>query len=442
MAKNRPDLIVGVDIGTTEVRCLIGVRPTIEDKKFHILGLGCALNEGLRGGVVVNYDEVVGAVDSAIRQAELNAGHQIESVTVNINGAHLRSAECRAEVAVSNSDRIVTDFDRDLVDRKAKELHTAPNRTIIQFFPNNYRVDQVKQLENPLGIQGNVLGVSALAVSGLTAHVRTLERVFDEIGIHVNHKTVSSLAAAEAIFDKQAAESGVAVIDIGHSTTNLIIIREGKIEHVAIIPLGGFNVTKDIAIVLQVDLDVAEFLKVNHADLNYQGRGTKTVTFSRQSINFSPQDLSEVTEARFGDICEFVGNVLKDKGFTQQLAGGIILTGGAAQVKGLVDLFQDNLGIYTRLGKISNFGGLVESIEHKPAYLTVAGVLALDYILQATPQTHYLERGLKRGRRFWDFFKRRVRRGIDGPRPLPSSETATEDSNKTPDTDSKNQFSN
>ena len=409
MAKNRPDLIVGLDIGTTEIRCLIGAKPTVEDKKFHILGLGCALNEGMRGGVIVNYDEAIGAIDSAIRQAELNAGHQIESLTVNINGTHLRAVDCQAEVAVSNSDRVVSGFDRDLVDRKAKELHIAPNRSIVQFFPNTYWVDQVRNLENPLGIQGNVLGVQALAISGLSAHVKTLERIFEEIGIRVNNKTVSSLAAAEAIFDKRATESGVAVADIGHSTTNLIIINEGKIEHMAVIPLGGFNATKDIAIVLQVDLDVAEFLKVNHADLNYQGRGTKTVEFNRQSINFSPQDLSEVTEARFGEICEFVGNVLKEKGFMQKIAGGIILTGGASQTQGLVDLFQDNLGIHTRLGEINNFGGLVEMVERKPSYLTVAGILALDYILQAPPADYYWERGLKKGLRFWDLFKRRLR---------------------------------
>ena len=410
MAK-KSDLLVGLDIGTTEVRCLIGMSPAEEDRKFHILGLGCAVNEGMRAGVIVNYDEVVGAIDSAIKQAELNAGHNVESLTVNINGSHLRSVRCQAEVAIANTDRVVTDFDRDLVDRKAKELSLPSNRALVQFFPNNYRVDQVQNLENPVGVQGNILGVQALAVRGLAAHVDGLRRVCQDVGVHINHLTISSLAAAEAVFDKKAFESGLAVIDIGHSTTNLVIIREGKIEYAAVVPLGGFNVTKDIAIILQVDLDVAEFLKIHYADLNYEGRGTKTIEFNRQSINFSPQNLADVSTARLLEICEFVEEILKETGFAQQLPGGIILTGGVAQTKGLKELFQDNLKMHTRIGQINNFGGLVETIEQKAEYLTVAGVMALDFILQTRQPTRFSSWGSRW--RFWDTLRGGFKKSSD-----------------------------
>ena len=410
MAKKKQDLLVGLDIGTTEVRCLVGVRPTEDDKKFHVLGLGYATNEGMRAGVIVNYDEVVGAVDTAVRQAELNSGHKIEAVTVNINGAHLRSEACRAEVAVGNSERIVTDFERDLADAKARELNVPPNREVVQFFANSYRVDQVKGLEDPVGIQGNVVGIQALAITGLTAHVETLERVCAEVGIRINNKTVSSLAAYEATFNKKASESGVLVVDVGHSTTNVVIVKEGKVEYAAIIPLGGFNVTKDIAIILQVDLDVAEFLKVNYADVNYDGRGTKTVEFNRQSINFSPKSLGEVTEARLREICELIDDILQETGYSQQLPGGVVLTGGGSQVKGLKDLFQDQLGVYTRLGRIRNFGGLVETIEQKKEYLTVAGILALDFTLQIDKLSKYsLRSGWLRGLSLFNLFRGKVK---------------------------------
>ena len=410
MAKRKQDLLVGLDIGTTEVRCLVGVRPTDEDKRFHILGLGYAANEGMRGGVIVNYDEVVGAVDTAIRQAELNSGHKIEAVTVNINGAHLKSVACRAEVAVSNSDRVVTDFERDLVETKARELNVPPNREVVQFFANSYRVDQVKDLEDPIGIQGNVVGIKALAVTGLTAHIEVLERVCDEVGVKINNKTVSSLAAYEATFSKRASESGVAVVDIGHSTTNIVVVREGKVEFAAVIPLGGFNVTKDIAIILQVDLEVAEFLKINHADVYYEGRGTKTVEFNRQSINFSPASLSEVTAARLREICELVDDILQEAGYAQQLPGGVILTGGGCQTKGLKQLFQEQLGVYARLGKIRNFGGLVETIEQRHEHLTVAGILALDFTLQLDRADKYsLHSGWLRGLRLFNIFKGKVK---------------------------------
>ena len=407
--------MVGLDIGTTEVRCLVGVQPTEEDKKFHILGIGYAVNEGMRAGVIVNYDEVVGAVDTAVRQAELNSGHRIEAVTVNINGAHLKAAPCRAEVAVSNNERVVTDFERDLVDTKAKELNVPPNREVVQFFANSYRVDQVKDIEDPIGIQGNVVGIKALAITGLTAHVEILEKVCAEVDIVINNTVVSSLGAYEATFDKKSSESGVIVVDIGHSTTNLLIVKEGKVEHAAVIPLGGFNVTKDIAIILQVDLDVAEFLKVNYADIRYEGRGTKTIEFNRQAINFSPKNLAEVTAARLKEICELIEDILQETGYSQQLPGGVILTGGVSQTKGLKDLFQEQLGIYTRLGKIRNFGGLVETIEQKHEYLAVAGILALDFTLQISKDPKYsLRSGWLQGLRFFDLFRGRVKDKKEG----------------------------
>lgn len=406
MAKKRQDLLVGLDVGTTEVRCLVGVRPTDGDKRYHILGIGYALNEGMREGVIVNHDEVVGAVESAIRQAELNSGHRIEAVTVNINGGHLKTINCRAEVAVSNSERIVKDFDRDLVDRKASELNISSNREEIQFFANSYRVDQIKDIEDPIGIQGNVVGVQGAAITGIIAHIEALERVCSEVGVAINNKTVSSMAAYEATFNKKASESGVLIVDIGHSTTNLVIVKEGKIEYSAVIPLGGFNVTKDIAIILQVDLEVAEHLKVNYAKVNYEGRGTKTIEFNRQSINFSPKNLSEVTEARLREICELIEDILKETGFHQQLPGGVILTGGASQTKGLKDLFQEQLQVYTHLGKIRNFGGLVETLEQKYEYLTVAGLLALDFTLQISKKPKYsLHSSWLKGLNFFNLFK-------------------------------------
>ena len=411
MAKKKQNLLVGLDIGTTEIRCLVGVQPTDEDKKFHILGIGYAANEGMRQGVIINQDEVVGAVDAAISQAELNSGHKIEAVTVNINGAHLQTVPCREEVAVSNPERVVTNFERDLVDTKAREkLNIAPNREIVQFFINSYRVGQVKGLEDPVGVRGNVVGVQALAITGLIAHIEALEKICAQVGVRINNKTISSLAAYEATFQKKISESGVAVIDIGHSTTNLVIIKEGKVEHSAVIPLGGFNVTKDIAIILQVDLEVAEFLKINYANLNYEGRGTKTIEFNRQSINFSPKSLSEVTEARLHEICELVEGVLKETGFFEKLPGGIILTGGVAQTKGIKDLFQTQLQTYTRLGKLRNFGGLVETIEQKYEYLTVAGILALDFTLQLSKlHRSSLQAGWFQGLRTFNIFKRRVK---------------------------------
>ena len=174
--------------------------------------------------------------------------------------------------------------------------------------------------------------------------------------------------------------------------------------------MGGFNVTKDIAIILQVDLEVAEFLKVNYANIYYDGRGTKTIEFNRQSVNFSPKSLSEVVAARLREICELISDVLQETDHAQQLPGGVILTGGASQTKGLKTLFQNELGMYTRLGKIRNFGGLVESVEQKHEYLTVAGMMALDFTLQIAKMPRYsLQAGWLQGLKFFNLFKGKVK---------------------------------
>ncbi|MCY3804546.1 MAG: cell division protein FtsA [Candidatus Saccharibacteria bacterium] len=390
MAKKPINLLAGLDVGTTEVRCLIGAQPALQDEESSpkILGLGCAKNTGMRRGVVSNYNEVFASVETAIKQAELHAGCTIDSLVININGGHVKAFSQTAEVAIANSDLLVTERDCYSVTRKVRELTLAPNRSVIDSFTNTYWVDQIKNLEHPINIKGSVLGMEALVLTGDSIYLDMLRRICNELDVQINSFTVSSLAAYQATYDKKISDSGVAVIDIGHSTTNVILVKDGKIENIVVLPVGGFNVTKDIAVVLQVDLETAEFLKLHHAQINYQARGRKTIEFNKQAINFSPQQLSEVVTARLEEICDFIENLLRKKGLYQQLPGGIILAGGTSKIAGLSDLFKEKLETHAQIAQVRNFSGLTEIIQEKHEYLTVAGILAVDFLLQNQPATH------------------------------------------------------
>ncbi len=238
--------LVGLDIGTTEVRCAIGLAPVKEGENIQILGVGSVRSDGLRKGLVAQPADVIEAVQAAVEQAEVITGHKVKGLTVNINGAHLSSMVCRDEVGVSNVERRVIDQDVKLLNDKVKAGRIGTNESLVQFFPREYRLDDQRNIKNPQDLIGKVLGLEALLVKGLTTHIESVDKVCHALNLRINHRAVSSLAAWEAIFDKRVAESGIAVIDIGASTTNIIVVREGEVEHVAVIPIGGAQLTNDL----------------------------------------------------------------------------------------------------------------------------------------------------------------------------------------------------
>src|SRR3972149_3043727 len=270
MAEEKFTYFVGLDIGTTAVRCVVGELGA-ELSTPTIIGFSQSPNTGMRKGNVAHVDEVAQAVISAISEAERMSGREIKTATVNVNGLHVQGINSKGVIAISSPNRIISDDDRMRVEEAATIVQLPPNKDIIQVFSKNYRLDGEENIKDPVGMHGVRLEVDTHIVLASTPALKSLDLVLEKAELHPSHRTVTSLAAAEAVLDRKSKDSGVAVLDIGAATTNMVVIEDGEIEHIAGIPMGGTPITNDLAIGLKCDLDVAELGKIKHATLSRAG---------------------------------------------------------------------------------------------------------------------------------------------------------------------------
>ena len=398
----RSDFLVGLDIGTTEVRCAIGLAPIKEGDNIQILGVGSAKSDGLRKGIIAQPTDTIEAVQAAVEQAEIITGHKVRGLTVNINGSHLSSMICRDEVGVSNVERRVIDQDIKLLNDKVKAGRVRPNESLVQFFPREYRLDDQRNIKNPRDMTGKVLGLEALLVKGLATHIESVEKVCQVLNLRIRNRAVSSLATWEAIFDKRVAESGIAVVDIGASTTNMIVVREGEVEHVAVIPIGGSQITNDLAIGLKVSLDIAEEVKVKYVDVDFKGRGTRTIKTRDQEFLFNPAVAAAIARDRLEELAGKIRAEFKRIHCMDRLPGGVFLSGGGSQLAGLPAFLSNELGLSVQIGRLRKFDGLVDEIRKNPQHLVAAGLMALDFVLSYQNQTPVIKVWQTRFKQFFD----------------------------------------
>jgi len=373
---------VGLDIGTSTVRCVIGVLDGEDNPKLSIIGHGSAPNLGMRRGVVVHVDDVVEAVTHAVSEAERVSGLQITNATVNINGSHVIGINSKGVVAISTANREITTDDRLRVEEAATIVKLPPNREIIQVFAKNYRLDGQDNIKDPVGMQGVRLEVDTHIVTASTPNIRNLDLVLERARIAGQHHTVSSLAAAEAVLNRQQKESGTVLLDIGAGTTNLVVLEDGEVQHVAVIPMGGIHVTNDLAIGLKTDLDVAEAVKLQHASLDSSRKKTfkASVNVDGKRYDFDSDDVHMIVEARVEELFEFVDKELKKVGKSRKLPGGAVLVGGGAKLPGIADFAKEKLQLAARIGALQQIGGLQDTVDDL-AFSTPVGLMILDMLL-------------------------------------------------------------
>ncbi len=377
----KPEQFVGLDIGTSMVRCVVGTFDPTSNSMPSIIGHGQAVNQGMRRGTVVHVDDVVDAIVHATTEAERISGMAIKRATVNVNGAHVSGLNSEGVIAISAANREISAEDRLRVEEAATIVKLPSNREIIQFFAKNYSLDGQRNIKDPVGMHGVRLEVDAHIVTAATPNLRNLDIALDKAGIIPNHHTVSSLAAAEAVFSRQQKEAGTALIDIGAGTTNLIVFEDGEVQHVAVLPIGGQHITNDLAIGLKTDLDIAEAVKVQHADLSRSNKKTTaSVKADNQTYNFDFDEVIMIVEARVEELLEYVDKELQRIKRAKKLPGGIVITGGTANLPGLEELAREKLELPARKGKLHNIGGLVDTVEDS-GYVTVVGLMLLDMLL-------------------------------------------------------------
>lgn len=373
---------VGIDIGTSTVRCIVGMLDDSGSVTPSIIGYGSAPNSGMRKGVVSHVEDVAQAVTQALEEAERISGVRITSATVNINGSHVAGVDSRGVIAISTSNREITVEDRERAEEAATIIQLPPNRDIIQVFAKAYRLDGQESIKDPVGMHGVRLEVDTHIVTVSTPAIKSLGVALDKAHIMPNHHTVSSLAAAEAVLTRQQKESGTAVLDIGAATTNIVVFEDGEVQHVAVIPIGGTHMTNDLAIGLRTDLDIAEAAKIQQGTLkdSVNARKNVRVRVDGREHEFSLDDIRMVLEARAEELFEFVDKELKKIHKSRKLPGGVVLVGGSSKLPGLADFAKQELELPARIGHLLPVGGLVDTIKDEP-YITAIGLMWLDMLL-------------------------------------------------------------
>ena len=371
----------GLDIGTSVVRCVIGMIDPDDTSRLSVIGHGSALNLGMRKGSIVHIDDVVDSVIQAVTEAERMSGVHVRGATVNINGVHVSGINSKGVIAISAANREIDANDRLRVEEAATIVQLPPNREIIQVFAKNYAVDGQDNIKDPVGMHGIRLEVDTHIVTASTPSLRNIDQVFEKAKLQPSHRTVSSLASAEAVLNRQQKESGTLLLDIGAGTTNLVVVEDGEVQHVAVIPVGGIHVTNDLAIGLKTDLDVAEKVKIQHASLaSNRTKSLLRVEHEGKQHHFDPDDVHTIVEARIEELLELIDKELKRIHRSRKLPGGVVIVGGTSKLPGLAEYTKEKLQLAARLGTLEPLGGLMDSVQD-PSYATAVGLMMLDMLL-------------------------------------------------------------
>lgn len=368
---------VGVDIGTTTVRCVVGHIDETTGVPT-IVGVGVSPNSGMRKGTVVTLDGPAQAVDNAVGEAERMSGYQIEAATISINGSHILSTHADGMIAVSASNHEVDNGDLIRIEEVATLGKVPANRDILEVIPHQYKLDGQDNIKNPIGMTGTRLEIDAHVVSVLAPHLSNLQKAAEAAKITPNSIIVAGIAAARAVLTEQQIENGVILIDIGGATTNIAIYEEGDLQYAAVIPAGGVNITNDLAIGLKVDPEIAEKIKVEQASaMNRSDSAGFSIEYKNEMYNFNMSDVDEIVEARLEEIFEAIAQHIKRAGRIGKLPSGAVITGGTAQLKGIADYAKEYLGMAARIGQVTGYGGVADDID-KPQFATAIGLMLID----------------------------------------------------------------
>jgi cell division protein FtsA len=369
------DLIVGLDIGTSKIVAM--VAEVLPEGGINIVGMGSSQSRGLKKGVVVNIEGTVSAIQRALEDAELMANCKINQVYTGIAGSHIRSLNSHGMVPIR--DREVTALDMERVVETARAVNISTDQQILHVLPQEYIIDGQEGVREPLGMSGVRLEVKVHIVTGAVSAAQNIVKCVRRCGLEVHDLILQPLASSLAVLNEDEKDLGVCLVDIGGGTTDIAVFTRGAIQHTAVIPVAGDQITNDIAMTLRTPTREAEDLKMHY------GIALRQLADAREMIEvpgigergprmLSKQMLSEVIEPRVEELYSLVQAELRRSGFEEQVSSGLVLTGGSSQMRGMVELAEEVFHMPVRVGMPDYVGGLSERVR-SPAYATSLGLL-------------------------------------------------------------------
>jgi len=392
-------IITGIDIGTDSIKTLIAQRKKGE-KTLELLKTVKSYSFGLRKGVVVDVMEVAKNIRNSVFEAQGKSDKKINSVCVNIGGRHIYFAPSRGLVSVSRADQKISQEDMERVLKAAQAISLPSNYEILNVFPQEFIVDNQGEIREPVGLTGVRLEAKVFLFCVFSPYLKNLTQAVLEAGFQIEDITASPLAAARSVISAREKELGVALVDIGATTTGLAVFEEGKLIHLVVFPIGSANITNDIAIGLRTKIDVAEEIKKQFGccliEKEKKSKSRKKITISdnENSLFFSQKLLTGIIEARVCEIFELVNKELKKVSRQQLLPGGLVLTGGGAKLKKIVELAKKESKLPCRIGTPQGING----IDSDTTLSTVAGLVLeeLDSEGEEGPPSQGIKSKIKR----------------------------------------------
>ena len=370
---------VGLDVGTSRVRCVIG-EPSASGK-MNVVGYGEAESKGLRRGVVTSTEAVAESIRKAISEAERVSGLDVESATVNLSGEHLRGENKNGVVAVAGPEKEITDEDTERAIDSASAMPLTPGWEIVSRLPQEFIVDGQDGITEPVGMNGSRLEALVHIVTSPSAVRQNLLKAVTRAGVDVENLVLEPLAAAESVLTDEDKEYGCALVNMGAEITSLIIFGRGAVQHTAVFPFGSMLFTKDLATGLRVSIPEANKIKQTHGcvasfliDDDEKQEIIEIVPFGRsETRGLSKEILCDIMQPR---AVELIQHIARETNATKaQISGGVFLTGGGAMVRGLPEIAEQVFDAPTRVGFLepSYFGGLVDEVQ-SPHWATACGL--------------------------------------------------------------------
>ena len=378
-----PEIVVGLDIGTTKIACLVG-RKT-EHGKIEILGVGKAPSLGVTRGVVSNIEKTVQSIRAAVEEAETKSGIEINVVNVGIAGQHIKSLQHRGMITRDTIDEEISQKDVDELIDDMYKLVMMPGEEIIHVLPQEYIVDREPGIKDPIGMSGVQLEANFHIITGQIAAAKNIFKCVNKAGLEVAELILEPLASSSAVLSDEEKEAGVALVDIGGGTTDIAIFHDGIIRHTAVIPFGGNVITEDIKEGCTIMHRQAELLKTKFgAALPQATQDNEIVCIpglrGRDPKEISVKNLANIISARMSEIIEHIYYEIKNSGFDKKLIGGIVVTGGGSQLKHINQLMEFTTGIDSRIGYPNEHLSANTNINvTSPLYATGVGLVSKGF---------------------------------------------------------------
>lgn len=368
------EIVVSLDIGTSSVKVIIG---EMLNESLNIIGVGNVKSEGLKKGAIVDIDKTVQSIKRAVEQAERMIGLTIRRVIVGVTGNHVQLQDCHGIVAVSSENREITDEDVARVMDAAQVVSIPPDREIIGVIPRQFIVDGLDGINDPRGMLGVRLEMEGTIITGAKTILHNLLRCVERAGLEISDICLQPLAAGSIALSDDEKNLGVALVDIGGGSTTVAIFEQGFLQATSVLPVGGDHITKDLSIGLRTSTEDAEKIKLKHGHAFYDLASEEEVfdvpiigTDQRQQ--FSQLEIADIIEARLEEIFQMVQHEIRKLGF-RDLPGGYVLTGGVANMTGILELAQVVLGSSVRIAMPDYIG------VRDPQYTTGVGLIKFAY---------------------------------------------------------------